>query len=211
MVTPDVHLASRDGAAVDPDRARRAAREVLDDERFRDDPTPAPLRGPLEWIGDRLRSAWNVVSSVLETLPGPTWVALLVMLTALVALVGWRLVRRRDRIARSRRVEDPDSTKRLDARALEAEADAAERAGDLERALRLRFRAGLVRLDATGAVALRPDLTNREVRRSVPTPTFEMLADDFEVVAYGDRPATPEQLAAARSGWTNVIEEARSR
>jgi len=204
-------LTTRGAATVDPERARNTARDVLDDDRFRDDPTPAPLRGPLEWVGDRLRSAWNAAADVLEVLPGPTWVALLAVVAALTALVGWRIARRRDRIARSSGAPVQARTGRPDARALEREADHAERAGDFERALRLRFRAGLVRLDDAGAVTLRPDLTNREVRTSVRAPVFDALADDFEGVAYGDRPATIDQVSAARRGWSSVIEEARPR
>lgn len=204
----------RPAAAVDPERAREAARDVLDDERFRDDPTPAPLRGPLRWIGDRLRDAWDAIADVFERLPGPTWVALVVLFAALVALVVWRMARRRDRLARIRGVQAPDRADRadrVDARALEAEAEAAEGVGDYERALRLRFRAGLLRLDDAGAVTLRPDLTNREVRATLRVPTFDDLADAFEAVTYGERSATPEHVAGARRSWPGVVDEARPR
>ena len=50
-------------------------------------------------------------------------------------------------------------------RALERRAAEAEAAGDLEAALRLRFRAGLLRLDARGAIDYRPSISTREVRR----------------------------------------------
>ncbi|HEX5614722.1 MAG TPA: DUF4129 domain-containing protein [Acidimicrobiia bacterium] len=202
---------ARSRAAVDPERARNTARDVLDDERFRDDPTPAPLRRPLQWIGDRLSSAWDATARAVDSLPGPTWLALLAVAILATAIVVWRLVRRRDRIARERRAPTGARAERPDARALDAAADAAERAGDLALAVRLRFRAGLLRLADAGVVTLRPDLTNREVRSSVHAAAFDAIADDFEVVAYSDRPATPEQVDTARRGWSRVLEDARSR
>jgi hypothetical protein len=55
--------------------------------------------------------------------------------------------------------EDPD--------ALERQADDEERAGRFDIALRLRFRAGLLRLDRRGAIRYRPSLTTDEVRRAL--------------------------------------------
>ena len=55
--------------------------------------------------------------------------------------------------------EDPDE--------LERAADDAERDGDLDRALRLRFRAGLLRLGDRGAIRYRPSVTTSEVRRAL--------------------------------------------
>ena len=79
--------------------------------------------------------------------------------------------------------EDPD--------ALERAADEAERDGDLARALRLRFRAGLLRLGDRGAIHYRPSVTTGEVRRTLGSATFDDLAGTFEAVTYGGRTAAP--------------------
>ena len=91
------------------------------------------------------------------------------------------------------------------------EAERAERAGDLDAAVRLRFRAGLLDLDSRELIELRPALTNRELLRDVPSPTLAGLVDGFESVAYGGRPAAEGDVRSARDGWPRVPEEAGSR
>ena len=94
-----------------------------------------------------------------------------------------------------------------DPAALEREADEAERAGDLERAVRLRFRAGLLRLGDRGAIEYRPSLTTSEVHARLGSETFDHLAETFNEVAYGGHPAEPPDVAAARTGWPRVVDE----
>ena len=92
---------------------------------------------------------------------------------------------------------------------LEAEALAAEAAGDHDRAVRLRFRAGLLRLDRDAyAIQHRPGLTTREVRSGLQLPRFDGLADTFEAVAYGGERAAPSDTAVAREHWPVVVREA---
>jgi hypothetical protein len=97
-------------------------------------------------------------------------------------------------------IEDPD--------VLEREADAAERAGDLERALRLRFRAGLLRLGQRGAIQYRSSVTTGEVRRTLRSEQFDDLARTFERVTYGGQEALPPDVETARRDWPRVLETA---
>ena len=128
---------------------------------------------------------------------------------AFAALVGARLAGRRVEVEargvgrRGRgRGEDPAELERL--------ADEAERRGDLEIALRLRFRAGLLRLGRARAVAAASvALRTREARRALRNPRFDRLARDFDEVVYGGRAPRPEDVAAARSEWPRVLAEAR--
>jgi hypothetical protein len=195
--------------AVDADDARRVAEDVLRGDRFHDDPAPRPLRGPLEWIGERLRDVFEPVGSALEALPGPTWVAVLALLAAIVALVVWRIARRAERLGT--RASEPAvaaAGTHETAAELEAAAARAEREGDRDLALRLRFRAGLLRLDHAGAITFTPALTTREVRASVVSERFDELADDFEAVAYSEHRATELELAAAKRDWQAVVRAA---
>ena len=66
----------------------------------------------------------------------------------------------------------------LDPKTLERQADAAEASGDLEAALRLRFRAGLLRLDRRGAIEFRPSISTHEVRRAVRSEDFDAARRD---------------------------------
>ena len=76
----------------------------------------------------------------------------------IVKRVGRRRARGTGAVARDMRATNEDPA------VLEREADDAERRGDLERAVRLRFRAGLLRLGDRGAIEYRPSLTTSEVR-----------------------------------------------
>jgi hypothetical protein len=100
-------------------------------------------------------------------------------------------------------VVDPD--------ALEREAEQAERDGDLERAVRLRFRAGLLRLDRARAIEFRPSLTTTEVSRAVRSAAFDELALTFEEVAYGGRAASGPDVEEARREWPALLAEVGSR
>ena len=69
-----------------------------------------------------------------------------------------------DAIERDRAAAVPEAD---DPQALERAAEAAERDGEWERAVRLRFRAGLLRLDRRKVLVYRPSLTTGEVARAL--------------------------------------------
>ena len=204
---------ARAAQVVDPDAARRDAHHILSDRRFHPSPTPRPLRGPLQWLGDRLSTLFDWIARVLSPVPGVVW---LIVALAIVAAIVARIVT----TARSRHVTPApggrrypigDDDDREDADALDRAAGAAERAGDLEHAVRLRFRAGLLRLGDRGAITYRPSVTTREVRRALDSDTFDGLAGTFEEVTYGGRAAELPDIAAARREWPRVLDEAGRR
>lgn len=202
----------RAAQAIDPDAARGAARDILRDRRFHRDPAPRPLRGPLQWLGDRLQTVGEWVARVLRPVPGFVWLGLAIAVVAAVVARIIVLSRRRhvtgDRHGGASPAVD---TAPEDPGALDREADDAERRGDLERAVRLRFRAGLLRLGDRGAITYRPSVTTREVRRALGSDTFDDLARTFEAVAYGGRAARPPDVDAARREWPRVLDDAGHR
>jgi hypothetical protein len=202
---------ARPTQTVDPEAARRNAQHILSDRRFRSASTPRPLRGPLQWLGDRIDTLLRPIGRVLGDIPTPIWYLLLAGLVALVAWVITRSYRRRSTVlptnAGGRRVADDHE----DADALEREADAAERDGDLARAVRLRFRAGLLRLGDRGAIQYRPSVTTGEVRRTLESQRFDGLAGTFEAVTYGGRPADRPDVDESRREWPHVLEESGRR
>jgi hypothetical protein len=201
-------MANRLAVAVDPDTARREAQHILSDGRFKSSSTPRPLRGPLQWIADRLAPITNWFAS----LPGIVW---WIIAGALIAFVAFMILRVRQRrvanAAADGKRRAPARDTREDADALEREADEAERNGDLERAVRLRFRAGLLRLGDRGAIHYRPSVTTGEVRRTLRSSRFDGLAGTFEEVTYGGRVADPPDVDAARRDWPHVLEESGRR
>jgi len=202
----------RTAPAVDPDAARRDAQHILSDRRFRSSSTPRPLRGPLRWLGDRIESVFGPIGRWLGLVPGWLWLVVLGLAVAAVAVVAVIASRRRRRRVAHAPAGKPFVTAAEDSEdpsELERAADAAERDGDLARALRLRFRAGLLRLGDRGAIRYRPSVTTGEVRRTLASPRFDDLAGTFEAVTYGGRPADRPDVDASRREWPHVLEESR--
>jgi hypothetical protein len=140
----------------------------------------------------------------------PAWIAIAaaVVIAALVVAVRLSSSRGRQHFTSRRVVGDDEDG--LGPDDLERRADEAERQGDLDTALRLRFKAGLARLDDAGVVRLRPGLTNAAVSRTLRSREFDGLAGDFDEVAYGGRPATTADVTTARSTWPAVVATAKS-
>jgi hypothetical protein len=194
--------------AVDPERAREQARQILDRRRYKPAKVPRPFEGVLTWLGDRLRPVGEFFSQIAESLVGK--IVLGALLLGALALLAW-LVARRGAVARARGAgagRRRTGDKRGDPSRLEREADAAERRGDLDLALRLRFRAGLLRLDRTGAIRFRPSITSGQVARRLRLRDFDDLAITFDAVAYGGRHASSTDVRSARTTWPRVVEQA---
>ncbi len=198
-------MSARFSEPVDPDSARAAARDILGHRQFRRSHTPRPLRKPLNWLGDRLTGITHWIGRVLSHVP----IALL-FLIALVAVglaaafIVSRVRSNRGAASRTQRRAN-DGTQVEDPAKLERAADAAEQAGHLDLAVRLRFRAGLLRLGDRGAIRYRPSVTTNEVRRVLGSETFDELARTFDAVAYGGRDAEPPDVDAARREWPRVV------
>ena len=199
--------AATNGTAAHP---AAAAREILSERRFRGSSVPRPLHRPLQWLGRELRRLYRRISEPLPGDGGLFWMLVAAAVVGAAAYAAARLGRSRGGrlveaggAAARRRAEDP--------RHLEREAAKAEAAGDLERALRLRFRAGILRLAQTQAIPGRASLTNGEIARRLGLQSFRGLARDFDEVVYGRRAAAAEHVDRAREGWPRVLEEASRR
>jgi Domain of unknown function (DUF4129) len=160
----------------------------------------------LQWLGDRIETVGRWIGDVAGILPWFVWLALGLGIVGVA--VAW-FVRRVDVTRKTTRPPTGTTAElaREDPAALEHEAVEAERAGDLERAVRLRFRAGLLRLGDRGFIEYRPSLTTSEVRTLLGSETFDELARTFEHVTYGRRAAAAPDVADARAKWPRVVEE----
>lgn len=200
-------------AAVDEREAREHARHILDRPPFDPVDPPRPFRGVLRRLGEWLEPVGRPLGDAVDWVGdgGPVRGAALLVVFAVAVALAARAVRTRTRAGlaaggggrrRAAHGDDPD--------ALERAADDAERAGDLAGAVRLRFRAGVLRLAEAGAVELRPSLTTGALVRQVRSPVLRDLARTFDAVAYGGRAASAEDVAAAREGWRRVLDGART-
>lgn len=202
------------GAAVGPVAAATGdptdqARRILEDRRFHPGSVPRPFRGLFQTLGRWLRPISGPLGRAWAYVFDHAWTTFTIgaLVVGLAIVVSIRVIRRRSVAGVLRSARDRRRGRRDDPDDLERRADEAERAGDLALAVRLRFRAGLIRLDRAGVVVDRPALTTGALTRQLPSDQLRELAMAFEEVAYGGRPASPDDVAAARIGWPRVLDE----
>ncbi len=205
--------------------AREQARGILAKPPYRTTPshTPRPLAGVLHALGRALNAAlggparWLYHHVLLRIGHGFTsafggwWIVVVGLIAVgLGVAVGVLLINRRARISARDvasgsihpAIEDPDE---LDRRAASAESS-----GDDETAVRLRFRAGLLRLQRKGVIVNQDAQTGRQLSERLHSPTFDALAGRHEMIVYARDPATPVDAVTARTDWPRVLVEARS-
>lgn len=199
-----------DEGAPAPDDPTAQARDILQEERFHGGDAPGPFRGFVDWLRDLAPT--GLIDLLDDLLPGGRNVVWIV-LGALLFTVGYLLARffLTRRIALSEATAQAHAPATDDPKALERRAAEAEAAGDFELALRLRFRAGLLRLDQRGAIAFRPSISTHEVRRALRSHDFDDLSTTFDDVVYGGREPHTEDVAQARERWPDVVAGARGR
>lgn len=139
----------------------------------------------------------------------PVAIALVLATLLIAALLANRVAGGALPAAREPSFEGSEAEAADSVRELERRAERAAAEGDLAGALRLRFRAGLLRLSEAGLIELRRSMTAREVTRAVPSERVGALTSTFERVAYGGAQASPGDLEVARSGWPEAVAEAK--
>lgn len=202
-------LAAGGPAAAVPAGAAADARQILSQRRFRGSSVPQPFHDALAWLGRKVSPPFRRLERHAPGGGAVVWTVLAAIVVATAVAVAARLGRQRGglRIERaggaSGRGPDEDPVQ------LERAADAAERAGDLAGALRLRFRAGLLRLGRARVIPARSSVTTGEVRAAVRSPDFDELARAFDEIVYGHRAAHRDDLDRARTFWPRVLEGVR--
>jgi hypothetical protein len=215
---PASSTAAAGGGTAAGARAREHAAQILHERRFHGGPAPRPLHGVLTSIGNAAKAVLDPIGSFFDRLsrriPGGApvfWLVAAALVVMVAAVLTSRTVRRRAAAAERLRGESVGGPGGKSPDQLEREAVESERAGDLEHAIRLRFRAGLLRLDLAHAIEFRPSITTTEVSGALGSPAFDELALTFEEVAYGGRPAAPPDVDAAKREWPALLAEVGSR
>ena len=190
--------------------ARSQARAILAERRFRQGPIPRPLHGLLHAIGSVLESPVNAVDELVSKLsvstPGGS-TAVWAVLAALVLAISCLLAVRGSR----RALRDPAASAGsrggvpLRASDLERDAGEAEAQGRHAEAVRLRFRAGLMRLAERELAEAAPSMLNAEVSRALDSERFDALARRFDEIAYGGSAARGKDTDDARREWSRLL------
>lgn len=166
---------------------------------------------------DRLGSlllAWldQFLEWLTSALGGPTNTALVFLaVLTVVGFAAFRFLARR----RSGAIDRQLTLERLiadggDPTDLERQAANAAAIGDFETAVRMRFLAGLLRLDLNGRITFRPGLTTGEIADTLNDRLFDQLMNDFNDVVYGGREAREDHYRTALDGWDRVLNLSRA-
>lgn len=202
----------------DADSLRREAHRILGERRFHARHTPGPFRGILRWLGDRLHPVFGPIGRFLGHIAhfiGRLWdhaptrylsLGLVIVFAALLSLI---VISRRSASAVVREVHGRE-IQSDDPRVLERAADDAEANGDYAMALRLRFRAGVIRLQLEGRIRRGRTTTTRAIGRQLKLQEFDDLGRTFDAVAYGGAPASADDAQTARVKWRTVLESKAS-
>ena len=214
QTAPEPVPVTRDAAA-----ERAAARRIVAQDRYQPDEIPRPFRGPLEWIADRLEPLGNAIDAIFRWIASvfsaaaggvaggaaTIWTLIGLVVVTIVAIQTKKVVERRGRAGPRGDAHAFAGDRGDDPRDLERRAATARAAGDHELAVRLLFRAGLLRLARARAIPARRSLTTGEIRRLLGSPAFDEIGTSFDAIAYGRRPATESDSDAARTGWSDVL------
>jgi hypothetical protein len=190
--------------------ARGQARAILAERRFRQGPIPRPLHGLLHAVGKALESPLGAVEELVSKLAASTpggsitvWAVLAALVLAISCLLAVRGSRRalRDPAAGA----GPGGGVPLRASDLERHAGEADAQGRYAESVRLRFRAGLMRLAERELVAAAPSMLNADVSRALHSERFDALARRFDEITYGGRAALAADSEDARREWSRLL------
>ena len=195
--------------------AHRAAEAIVAENRFHQSPVPDPLHGVVSWVGnavtDPLNAIGRLVSHIGDVFPGGVpgvWAFCALLLTGAI----WVLVVRRAHTQLGLALDElTGGVLRETPSELEREALAAERAQRWDEAVRLRFRAGILRLGRQLELDSPETVPNHTLGRLLRSARFDSLTVRFDEVAYGAGTATQADAEQQRREWPQVLDEASRR
>lgn len=172
----------------DPSQIRDAAEMVLASPGYSlnlyEPPYFDQLRDGVRWLNELIAPLWSFGEDLYKASPVLFWIFTAILLLIVFALIGHIIYSFRAAFARRqiKEYQAAQSEPALDPAHWEKRAETAARKEDFILALRLLFRAGLLRLEG-GKV--RPAATNREyVRRYRTTPAEEPLRELVNLIDY---------------------------
>ena len=130
---------------------------------------------------------------------------ILLVLSVLVAVLVGLGVSRWFAARQARRKVEDDEDDVVDPVEVERRAQAAEAEEDHEAALRLHFKAGLIRLGDAGLLTYKSSLRSGQAARQLRSTAFDAMVVVFDDVVYGRRPAVPADVRQIREGFAGLL------
>jgi hypothetical protein len=190
---------------LDPERVRAEIERILAQAKY----GVAPQNPLSDWWNGVWRRFVDWLDRVIAALPGGPEVFFGLLGLLVIGAAVWlalTLAKRRNRQLEARaraRYAEEDA---IDPAELEAAATRAAAQGDYRESVRLRFVAGLLRLDRKNAIDFRPGMTSAEVSARLREPSYDQLAIRFDAIVYGDAPAGPSDDQSSAEGWRRLLE-----
>ncbi|MDF1597679.1 MAG: DUF4129 domain-containing protein [Acidimicrobiia bacterium] len=207
---------SADGFGLPAEDARRIVNDILTDPRFtsrRNETIFTKLGRALTGFVQQAINWFNrVVLGVGDDSAGGRfvfWTIVTVLIIVIAAVVASRLARRRSEAEAVARRQHEEAVPTETPEALEQQAEVALTEGRNEDAVRLYYQAGLIRLGDRGVIEYRPSLTSGEVADRLRLAVFDHIAGSFDSIAYGHRPAGPDEVTTAKRSWQELLGEPR--
>ncbi len=196
---------------IDADELREIAERILAERAYAES-EPSVLSRIFDWLAELFDIDIPSPETGALDAGGAGLVGLRTALIVMVilALVGWGasyVIRQRTSL-RPADHEAPISEAGWTVNEMERRASAAAKRGDFAEALRLRFEAGLVRLEKRGTLSRHTTRTSGQVGEAVRLREFDQVADVFDAVIYGGRPAASEDDAFSASAWPVIVAQA---
>jgi hypothetical protein len=190
---------------VDSDRLRAEAERILSQPKYRVETTVSERFQ--QWLAEIWFRFLEFVDRVAGWVGGPLVLGLILFALVVVVsvLVARNLGARRAREVEARIRREHALAHGADPAELEDAADERAAAGDFAEGVRLRFRAGLLRLDERGRIRFRPGLTSAEIQDLLSSPDFELLARRFDEIVYGGHQAGADDYRRALEGWARLL------
>ena len=148
----------------------------------------------------------RLFAAVIDAVGGPITAAFIALgiVGVLSAFVAFRLAGRRAAVLEDRLILERLLEEAADPGVFLRDADTASRDGDHSRAIRLRFVGGVLDMAKRGRIRYEPGLTTDGIASQVADPAFDVLAAQFDAVAYGGVEPGADGDARSRQGWDTM-------
>lgn len=200
--------------------AKNAVKKILNGPQFHPPQPPRPFAGILnffsryihKYLGPIINWIKNSIYGPLDrSLNGYMYPAILVVVAFFVIIIAAIIIHRRPSTGKKLFKESEIELPNVDPETLDALAEKAHLDQDYKLSIRLRFKAGLTRLEKRGLIINQQSQTLLQLSEEIPSNTFRTLANDLTLIVYGNECATESLSNFSKLNWPSVLAEVDAR